>query len=66
MGDGRGTRPQRHGPTTIAFNSMALKTIAHRVGSCKDNNSRMAEKTWAIHASSDPINSLSVDKTFDH
>ena len=44
----------------------ALKTIAHRVGSCKDNNSCMAEKTWAIHASSDPINSLSVDKTFDH
>jgi hypothetical protein len=35
----------------------ALKTIAHRVGSYKDNNSSMANKTWAIQTSSGRINS---------
>ncbi|WP_228768249.1 hypothetical protein [Limnohabitans sp. DM1] len=33
----------------------ALKTIAHRVGSYKDNNSRMADKKWAIQTSSGRI-----------
>jgi hypothetical protein len=30
----------------------AMKTIAHRVASYKDNNSRIADKKWAIQTSS--------------
>ena len=40
-----------------ALNSIALQTIAHRVGSHKDKNIRMADKkTWAIQTSWGRIN----------
>ncbi len=44
MGDGRGTRPERH-HSTASLNRIALQTIAHGVGSYIMRHRRMLARS---------------------